>query len=172
MRVVAQDLVTCTSDRTGTEACVTGTVCRSSLVVSLPDLLLPQGERLVQVHLSVLPCCATPGARSPCPLLSPASPSAAGGSEVQLPVTPGKGNSGLSFFSLSPHPTLSPLYTPAIPLLLFFSPRRRCRQSFVLQPAQTLTPELATTYQAFSSLCSSPSWTWSTRGTESRGRVR
>lgn len=112
-------------DCTGTEACVTGTVCHSSPAVSLPDLSLLQGERLVQVRLSVCPCCVTPSACSLCPLLGPASPSASGGSKVQFPITltPGKGKSQpFFFFSLSPHPTLSPLYTPAIPLLLFFPP--------------------------------------------------
>lgn len=136
---------------------MTGTVCHSSPAVSLPDLSLLQGERLVQVRLSVCPCCVTPSACSLCPLLGSVSPSASGGSKVQFPITltPGKGKSRpFFFFSVSSSNSFSSLHSCNSPALVF-SPHWRCRQSFVLQPTQTLTLELVTTHQAFSSLCGS-----------------
>lgn len=174
MQVVAQDLVMCTmtararrrvwqapcATRARQSACLTSRSCRGnglcrSVCLSVRAVSPP-------VPALCVPCSAPhphqhqEAARFSSPSLS-----------LQARESP-----SLSFFSLFPHLTLSPLYTPAIPLLLFFPPTGDVGRVLCSSP-----PKLSRWSLWRRTRPSPPSavpglWKWSTQGTASRGCVR
>lgn len=157
MQVVAQDLVTYTmtararrhvwqapcATRARQSACLTSRSCRgNSLCRSV----------CLSVHAVSPP---VPALCVPCSALRPHQhQEVARFSSLSLQA---RESPSLSFFfSVSSSNSFSPLHSCNSPALVF-SPHQRCRQNFVLQPTQTLTLELVTMHQAFSSLCGSRS---------------